>query len=446
MKILILGSGLSGRAVADYLDSQNIDYIFAKNEDINSNDFNEEHLDNLLGDIDFAVISPGIPCDNKLVFWIKQRKIALFGELEFGCSKIKNDIIAVTGTNGKTTTVSLIHFLLKDYLGGCSLGGNIGVPVTSLINKIKGEEIVVLETSSFQLETIKHFKPHIAVILNISEDHLNRHGTMKEYIKCKYKISKNLKTGDYLILNADDDYLLKNPPKTKATIYYFSTKHKVIGSYIKNNCIYFNDNIKEIRLASLSGIKLKGEHNLSNILAGVLAVFLETRNTDLLKNISSFSGVEHRIEFVKSINGVDFYNDSKATNIASTLVAVKSFKNDINLILGGSDKGYGFDELFKNLPKNVKNIAIFGETKYKIASFIKKYKFENFYICDNLAQATKLLFSLSKPKDVVLLSPACASFDFFTCFEERGNFFKKIVRELNYNETSFFENGEKNEA
>lgn len=439
MKVLILGSGVSGRAVADFLDSQNIEYIFAKKEDIDAKFFDEDYIQNLLTDIDLAVISPGISLQNELVFQIKKRKIALFGELEFGALKINNDIIAVTGTNGKTTTATLMHFLLKEYKGGCVLAGNVGVPITSFLNKMRGSEIVVLETSSFQLESVNYFKPHIAIILNITKDHLNRHGTMKAYMQSKYNIAKNLSKDDYLILNADDEIISKSPPKTKAKTFYFSTKQKVVGSYVRGGGIYFNDNIKEIKLASISKIKLKGEHNLSNVLASVLAIYLETGNVGLFDKISSFEGVPHRIEFVRSIDGVEFYNDSKATNIESTLVAVNSFKNNINLILGGSDKGYDFDELFKKIPKNVKNIAIFGETRNKIAFFAEKYKFKNYYICDTLLKSTKLLFSLSKRGDVVLLSPACASFDFFSGFEERGNFFKKIVRELDENETSCVE-------
>lgn len=445
MRFMILGSGLSGRAVADYLSGRGEEYFFAKKDDINATSFNKDYLDNLLEEVDAVIASPGISCKNELVFQIKKRKIAFFGEFEFGSSRLDNDIIAVTGTNGKTTTVSLIHYLLRNYYGGCLLAGNIGLPVTGLLNKVVGSEIVVLEASSFQLETVNKFKPHIAVILNIAQDHLNRHGTMREYIKCKYNIAKRLDQNDYLILNADDDYLQKHPPKTKAKVLYFSTKTKVLGSYIKNNSIYFNDNEKEIKLVGLSNVKLKGEHNLSNILAAVLSVYLETSNLDLLNSISRFEGVAHRIEFVKNIKGVEFYNDSKATNIASTLVAVASFKNDINLILGGSDKGYNFDELFKKLPQNVKNIAIFGETRGKIAFFAKKFNYKNYFICDNLMQSTKLLFSLSKRGDVVLLSPACASFDFFSGYEERGNFFKKIVRELD-DETSCSEFKEKTQT
>ena len=436
MKTMIIGSGLSGLAVADFLGKNDVEFFFAKKEDIGAIEFDQEYLDGLLKDVVQVIISPGISLKTQLIAEIKKRKIPITGEFEFGTSKIENDIIAVTGTNGKTTTVSLIYFLLKNFSGGVSIGGNIGIPVTSLVHSISADGLLVLESSSFQLETIRKFHPHIAVILNISEDHLNRHGTMREYVRCKYRITKNQTSSDYLILNADDEVLRKNPPKTKAKIFYFSTKRKVCGSYIKNGFIYFNDNSKEIRLLSVSKIKLKGEHNLSNVLSAVLAVFLQTQNKDLLKNISKFEGVPHRMEFVKKISGVEFYNDSKATNIASTLVAVSSFSQNINLILGGSDKGYNFDELFKKMPQNIKNIAVFGETRNKIAFSAKMFNYTNIYICDNLESATRKMFSLSKSGDVVLLSPACASFDFFTNFEERGNFFKKIVREIELNESS----------
>lgn len=435
MKTMIIGSGLSGLAISEYLEKKNIEHFFAKQEDINASEFSDGYLDELLFNVGMVIVSPGISLQKELIIQIKKRKIALFGEFDYGASKIKNEIISVTGTNGKTTTVSLIHYLLKDYVGGVKIGGNIGVPVTSFVDDLKNE-IVVLEASSYQLESVKKFKPHIAVILNISEDHLLRHKTMREYIRCKYKITKNQTEDDCLILNADDEVLMSMPPKTKAHVFYFSIKKKVYGSYIKNGSIYFNDNKKEIKLVSLSKIKLQGEHNLSNILASVLAVYLQTRNLELLKNVSEFEGVPHRIEYLKTINGVEFYNDSKATNIASTLVAVKTFKSPINLILGGSDKGYCFDELFKNLPKNVVNISVFGETKHKIALSAKMWNYDNIYICDNLESATKTLFSLSNQGDIILLSPACASFDFFSNFEERGNFFRNIVREIELNESS----------
>ena len=436
MKTMIIGSGVSGLAVADYLSQNNQEYFFAKKEDVNAEKLNDIYIDSLLKDVREVVISPGVSPKKELILQIKKRKIKITGELEFATSRISNDIIAITGTNGKTTSVSLMYFLLKELSFGVCLGGNVGVPVTGLIKKLNGNELLILEVSSFQLETIKNFRPDIAIVLNITEDHLNRHSSMREYIRCKYNITKNQTVDDYLLLNADDENIQKHPPRTKAKIYYFSTKRKVEGSYIKNNCIYFNDNEKEIKLANLSKIKLKGEHNLSNILAVSLAIYLKFRNKDFLRGLPLFTGVSHRIEFVAKINGVDFYNDSKATNISSTIAAVESFKEPINLILGGSDKGYDFDELFRKLPRNVRNIAAFGQTKNKIAFSAKMANYNNIYLCDDLEMSIRILFKLSERGDILLLSPACASFDLFSNFEERGNVFKKIVREIEINEGS----------
>ena len=430
MKAMIIGSGLTGLSLSDYFAKHRIDYFFAKQSDIDLKIFDENYLNKILAGVDICLISPGVNPQNELIFQIKKRKIALFSELEYAASLMKNDIIAVTGTNGKTTTVSLINYIFSHLEDGCLFGGNIGIPAISLVDKIKGKEKVVLECSSFQLETCKKFAPHIAVILNITEDHMNRHKTMKAYIRCKYKITKNQKKSDYLILNADDNVLKNNPPKSRAQIFYFSIKQKVRGCYVKNKSIYFNNGETEVRLLPLSKIKLIGEHNLSNVLASVLAIYLETRNIEILNCVSGFTGVPHRIEFVRRLNDVDFYNDSKATNIASVIVALKSFKSNINLILGGSDKGYEFDELFKTISDNVKNIAVIGETRNKIMAAANRQNFKNIFICDNLEEATKKLYKLSKKGDIILLSPACASFDQFSNYEMRGNCFKKIVNSL----------------
>lgn len=443
MKALIIGSGISGRSAYDHLKNEGVEVLFAKAEDINSKTFDDGYLDRLFEGLSFIVTSPGIDSKIKLLKEAKKRKIKIVGEFELGANLIKGDVIAVTGTNGKTTTVTLINYLLKDSGKRVFLGGNVGVPVTSFASKTKNDDISVLECSSFQLESVQKFHAHIAVLLNITEDHLNRHKTMENYIKCKQRIVKNQTKNDYLLVNADDELVMQNIPKTKAKIYYFSTKKQVYGCYAKRGCIYFNDNLVEKKLVSLKNIKLVGEHNISNIICSVLAVYLETKNEDLLKNIENFESVPHRIEYIKTIDGVAFYNDSKATNIDSTLVALKSFKCGINLILGGSDKGYDFDKLFSKMPKNVKNIAIFGETKNKLQASANKFGFKNYYICDSLKASTILSFELAKPKEVVLLSPACASFDCFSNYEERGNFFKKIVKEIIVNEDALFDHAKK---
>lgn len=436
MRVLIVGSGKSGRSAFDYLYKHNYMVEFADERIVNldENEFQNIAKDRLFDGLSFIVTSPGVSLNLPFIKEAKKQNIKIVGEFELGAKNIQGDIIAVTGTNGKTTTVSLINFLLKNQERSVFLGGNIGVPVTSFCDETKADDISVLECSSYQLETIKDFHAHIACILNFSVDHLARHKTMKKYIWCKNKIVKNQTEKDYLLLNYDNELLMQNIPKTNAQIYYFSTKTKVVGCYVNRGCIYFNDNKKQEKLLSLKNLKLVGEHNLSNVLASCLAVYLETGRKDILQDVVNFNGVEHRIEYVKTINGISFYNDSKATNIDSTLVATRSFKCKINLILGGSDKGYNFDDLFKNLPKNVENIAIFGETKYKIAFSAKKFGFKNYQICDSMKSSILNLFKISKQKSIVLLSPACASFDYFSNYEERGNIFKKIVREISMDE------------
>lgn len=439
MKVLIVGLGISGVAAQNFLESKKYVVEFAKEEDINSdiNLKNKEYIDRLFCGLSFIVKSPGIPKDILLLKLAKERKIKIIGEFELGCKNLKGDVIAVTGTNGKTTTVSIIKHLLQQQNKRVFLAGNIGTAVCSVCEKTTDDSISVLECSSFQLENISYFNPHIAAILNFSPDHLNRHKTMKNYIKAKNNITKNQRESDFLIVNADDELVMKNIPKTKAQIYYFSTKKRVFGCFIKNKNIYFNDGKTEKKLVSLKSVKLVGEHNLSNILCAVLAVFLQTNQLFLLENISNFYGVSHRIEYVDTIGGVAYFNDSKATNIGSVLVAVKSFSNDINLILGGSDKGYDFDELFEKLPQNVKYVVAFGETSEKIKKSAMKFNFKNFEIALDLKGAMKSCKNLAKKGEIVLLSPACASFDQFKNYEERGNVFKKIVEEFATSENIF---------
>lgn len=435
MRALILGLGISGRSAGEFLEKHGIAFEFAKSADIECKKFEKQYLDRLFDGLSFIVTSPGIDPNLELLKQARLRKIKIVCEFELGACQIKGDIIAVTGTNGKTTTVSLIGFLLKNYdAGKVYLGGNIGIPVTSFAGQTGPEDISVLECSSYQLEYAKNFHPHIAAILNLSVDHLARHGTFEKYIRAKLSITKNQTASDFLLLNADCETIMEHLPKTEAQVYYFSTKRKVVGCYIKNKCIYFNDNQGEVKLVSVRKIKLIGEHNLSNILCAVLAVWLKTKNKKHLNFVHDFVGVPHRTEFVKKIGGIDFYNDSKATNIDSTIVATKSFSGKINLILGGSDKGYEFDELFAKMPKNVKKIAVFGQTKSKILSAAARANFTEIYSFDNLKQCTIFCYKSAKKGEIVLLSPACASFDFFLNFEHRGAVFKKIVEEISQNE------------
>lgn len=432
MKTLIAGSGLSGKSAFDYLEKIGAEVEFVPNEILNYFDKEKdfEKADRLFDGLSFLVKSPGITFDNELIKYALKKKVKIISELELGLAASRGDKIGVTGTNGKTTTVMLINFLLKNCGKNVFLGGNIGTPVTSFCDKTKDDDITVVEASSFQLERNRNTHFHIAAILNITPDHLNHHRTMKDYIKAKQNITKKQTENDYLLLNADSEILMQNIPKTKAKIFYFSTEKQVEGCYIKRGSIYFNDNLSEKKLVSLKGVRLVGKHNLQNILCACLAVYLELKRVDLLKDISNFGGVPHRIEYVKTINGISFFNDSKATNIDSTKVAISSFSCGINLILGGSDKGYDFDEIFAKISKNVRNIAIFGQTKQKIAISAKKFGYKNVMICSSLKDCVCKLYQLAKPGEIVLLSPACASFDCFSNFEERGIVFKKIVEEI----------------
>lgn len=446
MKVLIAGRGVSGKAAFKLCVALGFQAEFAEEKDleINPNLTDKTYSDRLFNGLSFIISSPGISPDVWLLREAKKRNVRIVGELEFGASFAKGNIIAVTGTNGKTTTVSLISHILNGQKRKVFLGGNIGVPVSSFAKKTTKSSISVLECSSFQLDEDAKIHSHIAAILNITPDHLSRHKTMEAYIRAKQNITSFQTENDFLLLNADSTTLMENLPETKAKIFYFSTKQKVLGCYIKSGSIYFNDNQIEKKLVSLEKIKLIGEHNLSNILCAVLASYLETKNTCILERINSFEAISHRIEFVGQANEISFYNDSKATNIGSTLVALLSFKCRINLILGGSEKGYEFDELFAKLPKNVANIAVFGQTKPKIMRAARKFNYQNICGFDSLKSCTIYCKSVASPGEVVLLSPACASFDQFTNYEERGNVFKKIVREICLNEN--LQNGGKKET
>ncbi|MBQ8451340.1 MAG: UDP-N-acetylmuramoyl-L-alanine--D-glutamate ligase [Clostridia bacterium] len=427
MKVLILGSGKSGLSADEFLKESGYETEFAKSDDINSNFLKKDYLDRLFNGLSFIVKSPGISNFNNLICEAKARGIKVVNEFEIGANSLKGETIAITGTNGKTTTVSLIYSLLGEE--NVFLGGNIGVPVTKFAKKTNNSSLSILEVSSFQLDGIKNFKPKISAILNIASDHLNYHKTIKNYINAKFTICKFQTENDFLILNADDEYLKNHIPKTKAQIFYFSLKNKVKGCYLSRGCIYFNDNKKTQKLGSIKNINLVGDHNKSNVLCAVLAAQLSGRKFDISK-LNNFNLDKHRIEYVDKISGVEFYDDSKATNISSTLASTKCFKRKINLILGGSDKGYAFDELFSNLPKNVVRIAAYGQTRFSILKSAKKYNFNEIFGCKTLGEATKRLFDLSKSNEIILLSPGCASFDQFNGYAERGAFFVNFVEEL----------------
>ncbi len=433
MKISVVGLGKSGIACAN-LAVKNGFKVFAsdsgKEKPYSKMKLNKNvkiefgiHSDRIL-ESDIIVKSPGIPVDLPIFKSAKKKKIPIISELDFALKFINpKAIIAVTGTNGKTTTTTLIYKIIKKQYPNTVVAGNIGFPITSVTDKVNSNTILVLELSSYQLEDTPNFKPAISVSLNITPDHLKHHKTMRNYIKAKSNIFINQSSNDFAIYNCLDKYLKKELLKTKAKKFAFNDCKKNSISY--NNGTIQKNNSHNIRKFNVN-IKIPGKHNIDNILAAVMAAYLcGIKIENIQKVVNSFKGVEHRIEFVKEINGVKYYNDSKGTNVDSTKVALESFDKNIQLILGGQDKGSPYKPIYNLIKEKVKNIFLIGE-----ASSIIKKQLENtvpMYECKTLQNALNKIRKTAKPKDIVLFSPACASFDQFKDFEHRGKVFKKLV-------------------
>ncbi len=432
MKALILGAGISGKSANKLLKKLGYStYLLDDKKKISYKGL----LDRLLCDLSLLVVSPGVELDHPIVCLAKEKNIEVVGELELGFRFLKCPAIAITGTNGKTTTTTLAGELLKGEKN-VFVGGNIGTAVTSFALQTETSDLAVLEVSSFQLESISRFAPHIAVLLNITSDHLNRHKTFENYKNAKLRIFENQTEADYAILNLDDAVVMGiNKEKIKAQKLYFSTKSECEGCYLKNGNIYFSFGGKTEMMFSASEIPLIGEHNISNALAALLIAKLlgyETQN--LREKIHKFRGVSHRLEYITEIDGVTFINDSKSTNISSCVVAMRATNEPTTLILGGSDKGLIFDELFSAMPSSIKNIVVLGETKQKIIEASKRFSVSNVYEAETLKEAVLIAKSLASSGETILFSPACASFDMFENYEQRGKIFTKIVREIEKSE------------
>ncbi len=437
MLVLIVGYGKSGKSAEKVLKELGYETTIIEDDRL----IDETKIDKLLCGLSFIVVSPGVSCDSKIIKCAKNMNIKVIGELELGYQLLHGKVIAITGTNGKTTTTMLTAKLLEEK--NVFVGGNIGTPVSSFATKTKENSVSVLEVSSFQLDSIENFRPNIAAILNITPDHLNYHKTMQNYLNAKLNIFKNQVQSDFAVLNYDDA-ILKDLKLTKSKTYFFSTKKEVNGCFIKNGCIYFKDTTKIIpgyyrakKIAKISGIKLLGEHNLSNCLCAITCAIISGESAQIIEQkLYEFEGSTNRLEFVTDIGGVSFYNDSKATNPSSTICAIQSMKSPTTIILGGSDKGLIFDEIFKMNSPLIKNYVFVGQTKNILQKTAEKYNIKNYYIAESFYQSVHLAYALSNKNECVLLSPACASFDMFSGYEERGKCFCGIVREIKKNENA----------
>lgn len=376
---------------------------------------------------ELVVKNPGIPYSNPMVQRAVELDIPIITEVELAFKISEADMIGITGTNGKTTTTTLIFEMLQADEQKPLIAGNIGTVASEVASQATKDNQIVIELSSFQLKGIKTFKPHIAIITNLYEAHLDYHESWDDYIVSKAKITENQTEDDFLIINQEQEHLVSLVQSTKATIIPFSTERFIEnGCSIQNEAIYF----KGEEIISLEQIALPGTHNLENILSAVAAAKLSgVTNQAIRQVLTTFSGVKHRTQFVKEVNGRKFYNDSKATNILAAKSALQAFEQPIILLAGGLDRGNEFDELIPALNK-VKALILFGQTAKKLERIGKLAQIEEIHLVKDVAAAVPLSYELSTVGDVILLSPACASWDQYRTFEVRGDIFIDSVHKL----------------
>ena len=380
---------------------------------------------------DLIVVSPGVPLDTPELAQVKRFGLPVIGELELAARFLRGKSVAITGSNGKTTTTSLLGEILEEAGFPTLVGGNIGVPVVALIEESTPETWSVLEVSSFQLESTEQFRPDIAVILNITPDHLDRHGTFENYALAKERIFAAQTAGDFAVLNADNVRAAAAAPRSTAQVYWFSMERPVEqGAWVEEGHVVYRSS-KDAPTESiipLSGISLKGEHNVENVLAAVCAARLAGAAVEPIRRaIENFKAVEHRLEYVATLNGVDFYNDSKATNVDATAKAVAAFNTPVLLILGGKDKNSDYTQLSELLRSHVRAVYTIGSAAAKIESQLRGVV--PLHSCETLDKAVSAAATAAHPGEVVLLAPACSSFDQFESYEHRGRVFKELVNE-----------------
>jgi UDP-N-acetylmuramoylalanine--D-glutamate ligase len=381
---------------------------------------------------DLIVVSPGVPMDTPEVKQVIGYGVPVIGELELASRFLKGRIVAITGSNGKTTTTTLLGKILNEAGLPTLVGGNIGTPVIDLVPESTNESINVLEVSSFQLETIEQFRPWIAVVLNITPDHLDRHGSFENYATMKTRITERQQAEDYLVLNAEDKPTQMVAAKTKAQIFWFSPRRPIKqGALVHGESILFvpSEGANAEPIMPVAEIPLKGAHNVENVLAAICAARLAGAPAEKIRaSVRSFKAVEHRLEFVRTVQGVEYFNDSKATNVDAAMKAIASFPSGIHLILGGKDKDSDYTTLSPLLRERVKAVYTIGSAAEKIEREL--HGVVKMVGAGTIDVAVREARRAAVPGDVVLLAPACSSFDQFENYEHRGQTFRHIVNEL----------------
>lgn len=447
-KVLIAGTGKSGINAGKLLLEKGAEIVFyddnvslditkllslfedAERISVVLGEVNEKILSN----IDLMVISPGVPVDSDVANAVRDARIPIWSEIELAYHAGAGHLAAITGTNGKTTTTSLVGEIFAAYTDNSFTVGNIGIPYTEVALQMNEDSYTVAEVSSFQLETIVDFRPHVSAVLNVTPDHLNRHYTMENYASVKLDVCKNQKEEDYLILNYDDELTraMAKDKRVKARVVFFSRLHNLEeGICLQDDAIVIRENGTETKVIDTKDLILLGGHNLENYMAGIgVAHYMGIPMEIIVSVLKTFKGVAHRIEFVKEVNGVAYYNDSKGTNPDAAIKGIQAMNRKTVLIGGGYDKGVAFDDWIKAFDGKVKKLVLLGQTAHMIADTAAKYGFTEVAFAEDLKQAVELCFEAAEPGDAVLLSPACASWGMFDNYEQRGDMFKEFVNEL----------------
>jgi UDP-N-acetylmuramoylalanine--D-glutamate ligase len=441
-RVLVVGLGRSGVASALFLHKHGarVSVSDAKSPEQLRNEIpalldagitveTGEHGERTFREQDLIVVSPGVPFDMPQLARSRERGVPIIGEVELASRFLRGDIVAVTGSNGKTTTTTLAGDVIAASGRDTLVGGNIGTPAISFVDTATDQTWVVLEISSFQLESIETFRPRIAAVLNVTPDHLDRHYSFENYTAAKARVFENQREDDFAVLNADDSICVAMSKNVKSRVYWFSRLREVDrGAFVRGKEIVWRDGKRELSVLPVNEISLKGAHNLENVLAAVcIGMLVKAEPAAIRRAVEEFRAVEHRLEYVGAVRGVEYYNDSKATNVDATIKAIQSFPGRLHLILGGKDKGSDYSVLNELLGQRAKRVYTIGAAAAKIESQLHGVEVLH---SETLEAAVKRATETAEAGDIVLLAPACASFDQFESYEHRGRVFKELVRSL----------------
>ena len=442
-KVLVFGSGISGIGAVKLLEDHGAEVVlYDGNESLDHASLREqlgekttivlgEFPEHLLEELELVVLSPGVPTDLPVILAMKEHGIQVIGEVELAYAFGKGDVLAITGTNGKTTTTSLLGEIMKCHQEEVFVVGNIGNPYTVAASQMTERSVAVAEMSSFQLESIETFRPKVSAILNFTPDHLNRHHTMEAYVEAKKQIAKNQTAEDYCVLNYEDERTKAFGEEVKAQVLYFSSAHKLErGIYLDDGKMIYK-NPEEVIVCHVDELQILGIHNYENVMAAVaMAAVYGVPMDTIRKAILAFKGVEHRIEYVTEKDGVVYYNDSKGTNPDAAIKGIQAMNRKTVLIGGGYDKNSEYTEWIQAFDGKVKQLILIGATREKIAQDAEKCGFHDYVFADTFEEAVLLAAKTAKSGEAVLLSPACASWGMFPNYEVRGEKFKEIVNSL----------------